>query len=130
MPTILTIPSSDVYTIRGVDGKFFKIYYNGGWHQDINVRIDMNYRTTLEHLAKEMGVTNIGKIKKKELIDIVEAHLRFEQPAAEPQPPPQPGSAAERRAARRARLAAAEQSVAEQSVAEQSVAEQSSGSFE
>ncbi len=77
MPTILTIPSSDVYTVRGSDNKYFKIYYEDGWYRDIDVRIHMNLRTTLEMLARAMGIPGIAKIKKKELIQLVEAHIQF-----------------------------------------------------
>ncbi len=78
MPSILTIPSSDVYTIRGIDGKqFFKFTFNGTQYRDIDVNVSKNMRTTLETLAKTMQVSNPAKYKKAELVQIVSDHLQI-----------------------------------------------------
>jgi hypothetical protein len=83
MPTVLTIPSSDVYTIRGIDNKlFFKRRLtgknSGAIMRDIHVNIENNSKRALEVLAKEMGVLNISKLKKAELEKIVSENIRFD----------------------------------------------------
>ncbi len=79
MPSILTIPSSDVYTIRGIDGKqFFKFTINGVTYRDIETTIsNKSLRTTLETLARAMQVSNPAKYKKAELVQIVSDHLQI-----------------------------------------------------
>ncbi len=78
MPSILTIPSSDVYTIRGIDDKqFFKFTFNCVTYRDIDVNVSKNLRTTLETLARAMQVSNPAKYKKAELVQIVSDHLQI-----------------------------------------------------
>jgi hypothetical protein len=78
MPSILTIPSSDVYTIRGIDGQqFFKFTFNSATYRDIDVNVSKNLRTTLETLARAMQVSNPAKYKKAELIKLVSDHLQI-----------------------------------------------------
>jgi hypothetical protein len=79
MPEILTIPSSDIYTIRGIDNTtFFKLTHNGTTYRDLNTDISQNLRTSLEVLAKVMQIPGIAKLKKKELIQAVSSYIRFE----------------------------------------------------
>lgn len=72
----LTIPAADVYTLG--DKKYFKVVINNVQHRDICVDIAKNIKPTLEILAKHMGATQIYKLKKAELIDVVSANIVFE----------------------------------------------------
>jgi hypothetical protein len=80
MPSVLTIPSSNVYTIRGIDNKsFFTFELNGTKTtlRDIDTDIPKNLMTTLQTLAKEMKVPGVSKLKKADLVKIVSEHIRF-----------------------------------------------------
>lgn len=82
MPSILSIPSSDVYTIRGIDNAtFFKIVVHTKdtkkEYRDIHTTIAKNQKPVLEVLAKEMNVAAVSKLKKAELVMIVSEHIQF-----------------------------------------------------
>ena len=79
MPSLLTIPSNDIYTIRGIEGtRFFKYTNNGCTYRDINVDLSKAHRPTLEGLAKLQGISQPYKLKKAVLLASVQEFIHFE----------------------------------------------------
>ncbi len=79
MPTILTIPSTDIYTVKGIDDRrFFKVKLDGCTHAGMDINLARNARTTLEFLAKIQGIPQPYKLKKAALLQAVTEYIRFE----------------------------------------------------
>lgn len=79
MPSILTIPSSNIY---GDDNEFFSFSFiqknNRITVHDVCVDISKNLRPNLEGLARLMNIPGISKLKKAELVKLVADNIRFE----------------------------------------------------
>ncbi len=79
MPSILTIPSSNIY---GDNKEFFSFSFiqknNRITVHDVCVDISKNLRPNLEGLARLMNIPGISKLKKAELVKLVADNIRFE----------------------------------------------------
>jgi hypothetical protein len=76
----LIVPNAEYYNVPGVGERFsIVIKTESGFDKmirDINVDISANVRDILLILAKYLGLKRTSKLKKKELVNVIEDKLK------------------------------------------------------